>query len=165
MALASYAGLYFDYAEVNPSNGGSLRACFTKAPHRPTRGWGLVNDEAQWNVAKIPLMILAGADAIACEVRKHDLVYVLGASTKGNVILQAAALGQEDIVAALDRNPTKVGRTLPGSGIPIHDDRDFVTEPDANFLVLPYHFRRSILKRHAPGRFIFPLPNVSVVCA
>lgn len=165
MQLAGYAGLYFDYAEVNPSNGGSLRACFTKSrPKHVPRGFGLVRDEDRWDVSKLPEMIKRSADSIFEEVYNvPSAVYVLGASTKGNTILQVAGLDRRHIVAALDRNPAKVGRVLPGSSIPIIRD-DSALSNGASFLVLPYHFRRSILKRHGPGRYIFPLPNVSVVC-
>lgn len=166
VTLANRAGLFFDYAEVNPSNGGSLRACFTKSPPtRPVRGWGLVHDERHWHAWKLPAMILNSCDAIAQAVRDETQpVYVMGASTKGNVILQAAGLDNQDIAWALDRNPSKRGRTLPGSGIPIIGD-EVAIEDDVTFLVLPYHFRRSILKRHGPGRYIFPLPHVSITCA
>lgn len=166
MRLASYAGLHFDYAEVNPSNGGSLRACFTKSPTtRYPRGAGLVRDEVSWDAYWVSQKVRQGAERIAQAVRehRHGGVFVLGASTKGNVILQAATLGRHDIVAAIDRNPTKVGRELPGTRIPIIGEGLHPT--NSTYLVLPYHFRRSILKRHAPGRFIFPLPQVSVVCA
>jgi NDP-4-keto-2,6-dideoxyhexose 3-C-methyltransferase len=166
MRLASSAGLYFDYAEVNPSNGGSLRACFTKSPpKRAPRGAGLVNDEVTWSVSRLSAQIGLSAIRIAESVwaYRHTGVFALGASTKGNVILQAAGLSRRDIVAAIDRNPTKVGRRLPGTGIPIVDEAVIPTDP--TYLVLPYHFRRSILKRQGPGRYIFPLPNVSVVCA
>lgn len=166
MHLASSAGLFFDYAEVNPSNGGSLRACFTKTPpkHAP-RGYGLVQDEYRWNVSELPGMIRRSAGRIWDAVYEEGAVYVLGASTKGNTILQVAELDSATIIAALDRNDAKVGRTLPGSGVPIiRDDENM--PPGASFLVLPYHFRRSMLARHKHlGRFIFPLPNVSVVCA
>jgi SAM-dependent methyltransferase len=165
LLLAHAAGLFFDYAEVNPSNGGSLRVCFTKkASKRPLRGFGIMRDEDRWDVRRLPEMIGRSADAIAQAVRREDLVYILGASTKGNVIVQTAHLRHGDIMAALDRNPTKVGRLLPGTDIPIVSDVGFAAEPNAAFLVLPYHFRRSILKRHAPGKFLFPLPTVSTVC-
>lgn len=165
MQLASYAGLYFDYAEVNPSNGGSLRACFTKNPRNgPKRGAGLVNDELYWDVSKLPGMILNSVDAIAREVRSHENVRIIGASTKGNVIVQAARL--DSINQAHDRNPRKVGRYLPGTKIQIIPDREALMPREYTYLVLPYHFRRSIVKRYGPGmKYIFPLPNVSVVCA
>lgn len=164
--LADLAGLYFDYAEVNPSNGGSLRACFTKTfrRDRPTRGFGLTRDEDCWDVSKLPEMIIRSARAIAGEVRKHENVRIIGASTKGNVIVQVAGL--DGIKQAHDRNPSKVGRYLPGMDIQIIPDREALMPRDYTYLVLPYHFRRSIVKRYGPGmKYIFPLPNVSVVCA
>lgn len=165
LRLASYAGLYFDYAEINPSNGGSLRACFTKSkPKRAPRGQGLVLDEMRWDVSRTPSMVLESCDVIAAEVRRQNSVVVLGASTKGNTILQAAGLTANDIVCAVDRNVAKHGRVLPGSGIPVVPEDIYLDGWHGTYLVLPYHFRRSILKRHGRGRYIFPLPNVSIVC-
>lgn len=164
LALAGYAGLFFDYAEINPSNGGTLRACFTKQPQRRYRGHGLIDDERMWDVTSLDSRIRHSALAIrgAVHMSKGD-VYVLGASTKGNVILQTAQLDHDDIVAAVDRNPAKAGRVLPGSRIPIIGEH--VMPANASYLVLPYHFRRSITKRYGPFRYIFPLPKVSVACA
>lgn len=165
--LAHVAGLWFDGASLNESNGGTLRAYFTKAiPLGKARGYGLVHEESStgvWDTAQIRGLIGESAEQIAMAVRTFKRPHVLGASTKGNVILQVAKLGKNDIVAALDRNPTKVGRVLPGSGIPIIDDMRTV-DADA-FLVLPYHFKRSIVKRHGPHTYIWPLPKVVVQCA
>lgn len=164
MHLGSYAGLYFDRAELNESNGGSIRAYFTKSPNNSLhRGAFMVNEEAQWDSSALGAQIALSAKEIATAVRKYDRVVVLGASTKGNVIMQVAGLTSDDIVAAVDRNPTKHGRVLPGSGIAINRE-GFEWDADA-YLVLPYHFRSSVMKRQGPGRYIFPLPNVSVVCA
>jgi hypothetical protein len=91
-----------------------------------------------------------------------------GASTKGNVLLQFCGLGPSEIPAIAEVNTEKFGRVTPGTHIPI------VSEPEARamkpdyFLVLPWHFKDSILRREKDyladgGKFIFPFPEIEIV--
>ena len=94
-------------------------------------------------------------------------IYVYGASTKGNVLLQYLALETGIIVACADRNPVKWGRRTPGTNIPIVSE-DSAREDADYFLVLPWHFKEEFLAREhrflqRGGKFIFPLPKVEVV--
>lgn len=97
-------------------------------------------------------------------------IFGLGASTKGNVLLQFCGLGPDDIEMIADVNPYKHGRFTPGTGIPIVSEdvaRDL--EPDF-FLVLPWHFREGIIQREQQflargGGLIFPLPEIEIVRA
>ena len=90
----------------------------------------------------------------------------LGASTKGNTLLQFCGLGPDLIEGIGEVNPGKVGRYTPGTHIPIVDEAD-VLGCDY-LLVLPWHFKASFMERYAAymergGRLIFPLPEVVVV--
>lgn len=93
-------------------------------------------------------------------------VYALGASTKGNTILQLAGITSDMVMAAVDRQPEKVGKRLPGTNIPIISEWQARENPPDAFLVLPYHFKDQLLAREAELRkkgvkFIFPLPSVT----
>lgn len=94
----------------------------------------------------------------------------LGASTKGNVLLQFCGFGPDDIAAISDVNPDKHGSYTPGTGIPIvSEDEARAMRPDY-FLVLPWHFREGIVRREAEflragGGLIFPLPEIEIVGA
>ena len=95
-------------------------------------------------------------------------VWVYGASTKGNVILQYYGLDHTLIEGAADRSPDKVGLYTVGTGIPIHDEETFRQANPDYALVLPYAFREEFLSRESAwrergGRFIFPLPEFEVV--
>jgi hypothetical protein len=101
------------------------------------------------------------------EAEAGKKIYVYGASTKGNVLLQYLALDNGTIIACADRNPTKWGRRTPGTNIPIVSE-DGAREDADYFLVLPWHFREEFLAREQRflqrgGKFIFPLPKVEVV--
>lgn len=91
-----------------------------------------------------------------------------GASTKGNVLLQFCKLGPELIPAIAEVNREKFGAYTPGTHIPIISEEEaHSTQPDY-FLVLPWHFKSTILQREAKylaagGKLIFPLPEIEIV--
>lgn len=95
-------------------------------------------------------------------------VWVYGASTKGNVILQYYGLDHTLIDAAADRSPEKWGRYTVGTNIPIVSEEE-MRRANPNFLlVLPYAFRNEFIAREKEwmdkgGQFIFPLPEFQVV--
>ena len=102
------------------------------------------------------------------EVAKGKTVYVYGASTKGNVILQYYGLDHTLITAAAERSPEKWGKYTIGSGIPIISEQEArMAQPDY-FLVLPWAFFDEFYEREADwrskgGKFILPLSTFRVV--
>jgi NDP-4-keto-2,6-dideoxyhexose 3-C-methyltransferase len=105
---------------------------------------------------------------VADQVGSGKTVYVYGASTKGNTLLQYFGLDRRLITAAAERNPGKWGRQTVGTRIPIiSEDEARAARPDA-FLVLPWHFLQEFREReHAwwesGGRFIVPLPEFTLI--
>lgn len=92
----------------------------------------------------------------------------LGASTKGNVLLQYSGIGPDLLDAISDVNPDKWGCVTPGTHIPIIPETVARAMKPDYFLVLPWHFRSGIIQREAEflaggGKLIFPLPQVEVV--
>ena len=74
----------------------------------------------------------------------------LGASTKGNVVLQYCGIGPDLLPAIAEVNPDKFGAFTPGTEIPIVSEQDAkVMFPDV-FMVLPWHFRKTFI-RPAPA--------------
>jgi len=102
------------------------------------------------------------------EVAKGKRVYVYGASTKGNVILQYYGLDNTLITAAAERSPEKWGKYTIGSWIPIVSEEEArLANPDY-FLVLPWAFFDEFYLREKDwrlrgGKFIVPLPEFRVV--
>ncbi len=91
-----------------------------------------------------------------------------GASTKGNVVLQFCGITPEDIPAIAEVNPEKFGRVTPGTHIPIISEAEARAMKPDYFLVLPWHFKESILRREkdylaSGGKFIFPFPEIEIV--
>ena len=91
-----------------------------------------------------------------------------GASTKGNVMLQFCGFTSAQIPAIAEVNEEKFGRVTPGTHIPIVSEADARARRPDYFLVLPWHFKDSILRREreylaSGGRFIFPFPEIEIV--
>lgn len=105
---------------------------------------------------------------IISEVAKGKKVYVYGASTKGNTLLQYYGLDALLITAAAERNPMKWGKKTIGTNIPIISEEQARAEKPDYFLVLPWHFLPEFLDREASfreqgGKFIVPLPEFRVI--
>ena len=94
-------------------------------------------------------------------------VWVYGASTKGNTILQYCGIGSDLVEAAADSNPFKFGKHLIGSDIPIKNEEELRQARPDYLLVLPYSFVEGFMKRETEllrggTRFIVPLPEVHI---
>jgi hypothetical protein len=95
-------------------------------------------------------------------------VFGYGASTKGNVLLQFCGFTTKQIPYIAEVNEQKFGSFTPGTNIPIISEKEaHAMQPDY-FLVLPWHFKNSILEREQSfiengGKFIFPLPEIEIV--
>ena len=99
--------------------------------------------------------------------KNNKKVYIYGASTKGNCLLQYANLGEKDIKYAVERNPKKIGK-MTNTGIEIISEETMREKPPDFLLVLPWHFREEILKREEiflnnGGQFIFPFPQFEII--
>jgi|LakMenEpi03Aug12_release.lakeMendotaPanAssembly.Ray.scaffolds.fasta_scaffold94322_4 hypothetical protein len=91
-----------------------------------------------------------------------------GASTKGNVILQFCGFNEHNISCIAELNEDKYGSFTPGSNIPILPESDVKSKHPDYMLVLPWHFRESIIKREEKfleegGKLIFPLPYIEII--
>jgi hypothetical protein len=93
-----------------------------------------------------------------------------GASTKGNVLLQYCGFTSTDIEAIGEVNPEKFGHVTPGSLIPIISEREMWERRPDYLLVLPWHFRETVIAREeaylrSGGRLVFPLPEIEILGA
>lgn len=104
---------------------------------------------------------------IKAQVSQGKTVYVYGASTKGNTVLQYYGLDHTLITAAAERNPDKWGKVTVGTRIPIISEAEAREKKPDFFLVLPWHFIDEFQARErvylmAGGRFIMPAPYFSL---
>ena len=100
--------------------------------------------------------------------QRGQSVYLYGASTKGNTILQFCGIDNSMVPKAADRNPDKWGRHTLGTNIEIVSEEQARAERPDYFLVMPWHFFDEFKERERSffeggGKFILPLPEVKVV--
>src|SRR5207248_8255972 len=98
------------------------------------------------------------------QVNQNKKVFVYGASTKGNTMLQYFGLDNSLIAAAAERNHEKWGKVTVGSRIPIVSEAEARAAKPDYFLILPWHFVEEFRVREmdylsSNGRFIVPLPQ------
>lgn len=94
-----------------------------------------------------------------------ETVAAIGASTKGNVLLQYCNLDPDRIVAVGEVNPEKYGSFTPGTFLPIVPETELLAQSPDYLLVLPWHFREffTASKAFAGRSLVFPLPKLEVV--
>ena len=102
------------------------------------------------------------------ETKDGKKIYVYGASTRGNTLLQYYELNSELILAAAERNPEKWGKKTVGSQIPIISEKQARSEKPDYFLILPWYFVEEFVKRENEflqngGKFVIPLPEFKIV--
>jgi len=101
-------------------------------------------------------------------VNEGKRVYIMGASTKGNTIMQYYGLDSELISGAAEIHPDKIGKYLVGSSIPIVHEDDAKIDADY-FLVFPFHFKDLFVNRIMKdwiadgGKLIFCTPRLEVL--
>ena len=92
-------------------------------------------------------------------------VAVLGASTKGNVLLQYCGLTTKEVEFVGEVNPEKFGCYTPGTWIPIIPEQELLAKKPDYMVVLPWHFRKFFIgsEKFSGMSLVFPLPKVEVV--
>jgi hypothetical protein len=178
--LRKYGLCVFD-VQYNDVNGGSIRAYISQSDK-----W-IVNDSVERALKKEAEYMASFDDpfedfkrrsekikkSITTFIRDMRLagksVYGLGASTKGNTLLQYFDLTQEDVQGIGEINPDKFGLRTVGSNIPILPEIDVIENITPDYcLVLPWHFIRGITERCARylemgGQLIVPCPEPRII--
>ncbi len=178
--MADKVGLRIIDVEFNDVNGGSFSVMVSKANDDLT-----IAPSVQKILSLEQERGLSGLKpyqdfAKTAEKAKNDLlkflkavrsegktVAALGASTKGNVLLQYCGLTGKDVPFIGEINVEKYGCYTPGSWIPIIPEDELLAGKPDYLIVLPWHFRKFFLAQERYRRFslVFPLPNLEVVKA
>jgi len=173
------------YAETNDVNGGSVRLYICKEGskkyekiefteklnniRKEEKKLKLTNVETFFHYAKIINELKNKTIKFTEEILNNGkVVLALGASTKGNIILQHFGLTKEKIPFISERNSEKVGLKCLGSDIElISEDKARQINPEA-FIVLPWNFKEEIVNREKEylnkgGKLMFVMPYPHVV--
>ena len=92
-------------------------------------------------------------------------VACLGASTKGNVLLQYCGFTENDVEAVGEVNPDKFETFTPGTLLPIVDEHELLASEPDYLIVLPWHFRDFFMQKYnlKNSRLVFPLPRLEII--
>lgn len=99
--------------------------------------------------------------------REGKKVWIYGASTKGNTILQYYGIDCNLVEAARDISPSKWGKFTVGSNIPIFSPEEAKKANPDYYLVLPYSFIDEFMHDEQEwllngGKFIVPIPELKI---
>jgi hypothetical protein len=180
--IMKLAGLEIFRAELNTSNGGSIR-CFVKhaamalkSPPEWTAQLKFLREyefdlelDTDKPYASFQSRIENHRDKLMTLLRSikklGKSIHLYGASTKGNTLLQFCGIDSRLIDCAADRNPMKTQAMTLGTNIQIVSEEESRARKPDYYLVLPWHFRKEFLERErdTQAQFIFPLPEVEIV--
>jgi len=95
-------------------------------------------------------------------------IWVYGASTKGNTLLQWFNLDDNLIDGAAERSPYKYGLKTIGTNISIHSEETMRNVHPDYLLILPWHFINEFIEREKEylkngGHFIIPCPKFDII--
>jgi GDP-mannose 4,6-dehydratase len=180
--ISDRANLKIIDVKFNSCNGGSFRVYFAKNCSNLYNenvdlinkilneeiSIGLLDDDVfEKFMSNCDIEVKKLRDFVETVNKNGKKMYVYGASTKGNCLLQYANLGENEMKYAVERNPKKIGK-MTNTGIEIIGEETMRENPPDYLLVLPWHFREEILVREkefldAGGQFVFPFPHFEII--
>lgn len=173
-------GLTVWHVERLPIHGGSLRlfAGVTGSQAVQPSVTVMLDEEQRKGLAGLPYYQSFAARAqelkTALNTRITDwrraghAMAAYGASAKGSTLLNFYGLGPAQLDFVVDRSTYKQGRLTPGTHLPILPPEELLARRPDYTLLLTWNFADEILAqqrayRAAGGKFILPIPRVTVV--
>ena len=105
---------------------------------------------------------------VKSQIKKGKKIFLYGASTKGNTVLQYYGLNKKNISYAAEKSSFKWGKYTVGTGIKIiSEEKAKKLKPDF-FFVTPWGFIKEFIKRekkwlNGGGKFILPFPKMKII--
>lgn len=177
--IANKSGLKIIDVELNDINGGSfsVTACHESSHHfEPSINVAtLLRKERNLKLNTLkPYEEFASKAAesrnsirnfILDAMKDGKTVYGIGASTKGNVLLQYCGLTDTELGKIGDVNLDKHGSLTPGTWIPIVSEQEVLSANPDYLIVLPWHFRDFFLTnpKFKGRKLVFPLPDLEII--
>ncbi len=177
--IADKAGLKVLDVEFNEVNGGSfsITAAKLNSKRRVNTEWleKILEDEVALGLdtarafdafkTRVEEARAALTDFLEEAKRSGKTVCGLGASTKGNVLLQYFGINDKLVREIGEVNEDKFGSFTPGTLIPLVPEKQVLASNPDYLLILPWHFRNFFESLPAmKGRtLVFPLPKLEIV--
>ena len=162
-------GLEIFKIEENDINGGSFRIYCRKYSNGSIKlPYENVNKMMKTFVKRVKMNKKIMTNFINKKNKAGKKIYLYGASTKGNTLLQYYGITSKLVPFAAERSPDKWKKYTIGTGIKIISEKKArILNPDF-FLVTPWAFveefkKREVKWRKMGGRFIVPFPKMKIV--
>jgi C-methyltransferase C-terminal domain/Methyltransferase domain/Putative zinc binding domain len=163
-----------------PTHGGSIRVYSARRGRRPidksvveqfaaedragiTDGSALVSFRKRVVSSKLALMALL--DGIK---REGGRVYGIGAPSRASTLINYVGLDEGILDCVLEVSSShKLGKYVPGTRIPVLDEKKLIDDPPEYALLLSWHIADELIaimrRKGFKGRFIVPLPEPRIV--
>jgi NDP-4-keto-2,6-dideoxyhexose 3-C-methyltransferase len=177
--ITQAAGLKVLDVELNEANGGSFSITAAKfnSKRQVNTEWlnKIIDDENALGLETTEAFDAFKVSVAACRQKLMNFLHEakssgksvcgLGASTKGNVLLQYYGIDQSLLSKIGEVNEDKFGSFTPGTLIPLCPESDVLRSSPDYLLVLPWHFKEFFLSLPSmKGRkLVFPLPEFEIV--
>jgi SAM-dependent methyltransferase len=186
LSLLAVSGIFgrqglrvFDVERLS-THGGSLRvfACREAARHATTPAVGalLAEEQAagldrargyQGFAPKVATAVESFRSFLADARRAGKTVAGYGAAAKGNTFLNTCGVTADDIVCVADKAPSKQGRVLPGSHIPVVAPEAMMALRPDYIVILPWNLEAEIAGQLAEARtwgaqFVVGIPQCRI---
>jgi hypothetical protein len=176
--MAQKVGFQIIDVEFNDVNGGSFSITVKKAPNGseilPKIETILQREVDLGYNTLAPFLVFAArteeakiqlVEFVAQAKREGKLVAALGASTKGNVLLQYCGFTERDLPFIGEVNQEKFGCLTPGTWIPIISETELLAKKPDYLIVLPWHFRTFFVTnpKFSGTQLVFPLPQLEII--
>jgi len=95
-------------------------------------------------------------------------VVAYGAAAKGNTLMNYAGIRSDLLSYVVDRSPSKHGKYMPGSRIPIYTEQ-FLKDDKPDFvLILPWNLKSEVIKQLSyiqenGGNFVVAVPKLEII--
>lgn len=167
--LFEHNGMKILDASTNAVNGGSLRVIVGHSGEPTDNVQYLLTKEKALRLDDVETYKIYGelidysARKVSEYIRSQVQVIALGASTKGNVLMQICGLTKEDLPYISERSPHKWGWENTGIGMKLVSEAEArKLKPDCMFVV-PWNFTREIVDREQGyldngGKLLFIMP-------
>lgn len=175
--IAKEANLKIISVEINNINGGSFSVSFAKksSSFKTQKSYSIIKSkyEIKRKINNLKTYKKFHENIIKQKNKflkfigdnKNKKIFLLGASTKGNVLLQYYGIDNKLIPYVGEVNPDKFNCITPGSEIPIIDQKKILAMKPNFLVILPWHFKDFFLneKKLRNIKKIFPLPRFEII--
>jgi SAM-dependent methyltransferase len=174
------SGFNVFHVEEIASHGGSIRVWAQLGNEQEKRESIDIQlqKEAEMKLNEVPTLENFAADVIKWRQDFRFLISELrlsgariggiGAPSRASTLTSYAGLNAEDLIAVAELSgSSKIGRYMPGTKIPVIEEKELLNRKPTHLLLFSWHLRESIIpnlkKLGFNGKFIIPLPTPVVI--